>query len=64
MKISDVELSVLNDAEISFSDASHASYEDYLIMVAQDHLGAAVRDNNRHELIHIGLQIENGTWED
>lgn len=38
--------------------------DDAYVKIAQDHLGAACRDNSRSELIDIGKRIDNGTWDE
>jgi hypothetical protein len=34
------------------------------IRIAREHLGTAVRDNSREDLIEFGKQIDSGEWED
>jgi hypothetical protein len=38
--------------------------EQYYVDLAKDHLGSAVRDNSRAELLTIGQMIDNGEWDE
>ena len=37
--------------------------DEYYIDLARDHLGQAVRDNTRGELVTIGQLIDSGEWD-